>query len=111
MIPAWASSARLLLTAGEDDHNHDSAEHARRLGAAMERRGKPGGQWAVVTYPGGGHLLNTAYCPPTFTSKHPLAGEGRLLYMGGADDRRQHHRMEIAAWEDQLGFLRDALRP
>ncbi len=103
IIPFERCSADVLLQAGEDDHNYDSAYYAREGGRRMAEAGKE--NFEVVVYPGMGHQVQLPYSPGTFDSLHPLAPPGIRLYMGGDKDKEAHFRGQKAAWDKTVRFL------
>lgn len=106
IIPFEASPCDLLLQAGTQDHNFDSAYYAGEGAKRMAAAGK--GNYELVLYPGMGHNCQLPYSPGTFDSLHPLA-PGLRLYMGGDVDKPAHFRGQEAAWTKTLDFLRKSL--
>ncbi len=74
IIPFPESTAVLLIQAGEDDHNYESAHFAREAERMLRSSDKT--NYRSVVYPGMGHLCQVPFSPGTFDSMHPLAPPG-----------------------------------
>ncbi len=74
IIPFPESTADLLIQAGGDDHNYESAHFAREAERMLQSSDKT--NYRSVVYPGMGHLCQVPFSPGTFDSMHPLAPPG-----------------------------------
>ncbi|XP_048251942.1 acyl-coenzyme A thioesterase 2, mitochondrial-like [Haliotis rufescens] len=95
---AWKNNAQILYLLGDDDAvwNTDHANTFVRSCPEEKRK-----NINLVTYPGGGHLIEPPYMPLYRAMYHPLLGS--MVVMGGHPEA--HAAAQEDAWRRLLHFI------
>ncbi|KAK6182152.1 hypothetical protein SNE40_009899 [Patella caerulea] len=101
-IPVWKSQAKILIIAGEDDHQINPNSHDEFYTHCPDDKKH---QIIIKKYPGAGHLIEPPYTPICKTSFTRLGGI--MLYNGGSYPG--HSMAQVDSWKDIIQFFKNNL--
>ncbi|XP_071093405.1 acyl-coenzyme A thioesterase 2, mitochondrial-like [Haliotis cracherodii] len=98
VIPAWKNNAQILYLLGDDDDVWKTDHANTFVRSCPEEKRK---NIKLVTYPGGGHLIEPPYMPLYKALYHPLVGS--MVVMGRHPEA--HAAAQEDAWRRLLHFI------